>query len=253
MKKQIGLAVFSLVMLQAAFAEMRIWTDRKGKSIEAEFVRTTSDKVVLRQSDGVELSASLDTLSEKDRRYAILQAPPSIDITVSINVDRENKGRTWASGSGFQIQSESISAEMKIRKTSSAAYGAPLNAELYLIGHTEKDDLFIILDRKMSGFRFTAENNNAHGFNSGDVSLKQLEGSTQIGVEYKGYLAVVRDKAGNVLDMKTNKLDFRKNADAIVGSERGAIFDKDFAKVGRNRVTGEEGKRQRYQFPGRRF
>ncbi|WP_372846019.1 SHD1 domain-containing protein [Pontiella sp.] len=253
MKKQIGVAVLVWVALQASFAEMRIWTDQKGKSIEAEFVRTTTDKVVLRKADGLELSVSLDTLCEKDRRYAILQAPPSIDISVSINVDRENKGRTWAGGPGFQIQTESISAEMKIRKTSTAAYEAPLNAELYLIGQTEKDDFYIVLDRRVSGFRFAAENKNGYGFSSGEVSLKQLEGGTQVGIEYTGYLAVVRDKAGNVLELKTNKLDFRKNAEAIFGSERGTIFDEDFVKVVRNKDKDAAEKRQRYQFPGRRF
>jgi hypothetical protein len=248
--RSIWVAVF---MVQAVHAELRVWTDSKGKSIEAEHVRTTTDKVVLRQSDGTELSVSLDTLSEKDRRYAILLAPPRIDISVSTDVDRSNKGYSRNVGPGMQVQQETIVAEVNIRKSSSAPYEAPLVSEVYLIGRPEQTDHYVILERADSRFRFTTENKNEHTYSSSDVSLKQVESGRSTGLEFEGYLAVVRDKTGTILEMKCNKLDFQKNAEAILGSRRGTVFDEDFNPVDRKEAKREANKDRKYRVPGRRF
>ncbi len=61
-----GLAALSLSY--TVVAEMRIWTDEAGKTIEAEHVRTMDAKVMLKLVDGSEIKVSLDTLIEKDRR-----------------------------------------------------------------------------------------------------------------------------------------------------------------------------------------
>lgn len=240
-----------LFALESAVAEMRIWTDEKGKTIEAEFVRTTGDKVVLKQQDGKEIQVSLDTLSEKDRRFAILQAPPRIDISVSTDVDRSNKSGPSNYGPGLQMQKETIDVEVKISKSSSNPYEAPLMAELYLIGQFEKTDYYIVLERSKSRFSFAEENE--HMFDSRDVSLKQLEAGEQLGIEYRGYLTIVRDKTGNILEIKTNKLDFQKNADAILGSERGSVFDENFNPADRKETMKEEAPARRRRIPGRNF
>jgi hypothetical protein len=235
-----------------AMAEMRVWTAQSGKTVEAEFVRTTGDKVVLRKTDGSEIKVPLDALSEKDRRYAVLQAPPRIEISVAADVDRSNKTGGSNRGSGLQLQQETIVAKVKVEKASPAPYVAPLEAEVYLIGHVEQTDNYIILDHTKSGFSFSGENANEHAFESMEVNLRQLESGQQMGVEYRGYLAVVQDKAGNILEIKTNKLDFQRNADAIMGSKRGDAFDENFNPVNR-KESREQEKPRRRPFPGRRF
>lgn len=241
------------ITVLSAQAEMRIWTDEAGNAIEAEFVRTTGDKVVLKKADGDEIKVSLDTLSEKDRRYAILQAPPRIEISVSTDVDRSNKTGGSNYGSGLQLQKENIVATVKIEKASSAPYEAPLVAEVYLIGEFEQSGNIVILDRTKSSFSFSGENAGEHAFETREVSLKQLESGRQMGVEYKGYLAMVTDKKGTILEMKTNKLDFQKNADTIIGSVRGDAFDEDFNPLKRRAAKKEEQHSRRRPLPGRRF
>lgn len=225
--------VLSVVLLISALnvarAELRVWTDENGKKIEAEHVRTLTDQVVLRQSDGSEIRVSLDTLCERDRRYAILQTPPRIDISVSTDTDRSNTGygNRWS----IQVQKESISVEASIRKSSSAPYEAPLRAELYLIGSPEQQDGYVILDKRAEPFSFSTENKNQHVFESRDIKLKQLEVGREIGIEYKGYLVAVRDKTGEVISLKCSKLDFEKNAETIMAGKKGSMYDSEFKPI----------------------
>lgn len=241
-----------LALIGGARAELRIWTDKTGKTIEAEHVRTLSDKVVLRQADGTEIRVSLDTLSERDRKYAILQTPPRIEISVSTDADRSNTG--YGNRRGVQVQKETVSVEVKIRKSSPSPYEAPLEAELYLIGALENIDGYIILDKQREKFSFTADANNEHTFESQDVSLKQLEAGRQMGIDYKGYLIVVKDQTGGVLSMKCSKLAFEKNAEAILAGGKGAKFDADFKVVEpRRKKTGKAENSKIYTLTGRHF
>jgi len=91
---------------------------------------------------------------------------------------------------------------------------------------------------------------------SDKISLRQLEAGKQTGVEYEGYVAVVKDRTGSILSMKCSKLDFEKNAEAIMGSERGTVLDEDFKPVERSeeRRGGIKDKiKNKKRFPGRRF
>lgn len=244
----------ALIISSSAFAEMRLWTDKDGKTIEAEFVRITGDKVVLKQVNEKELEVSLDTLSEQDRRFAILQAPPKIEIDVNTDVDRSNKGY-GNYGAGYQVQKETISADVKVRKTSSNPYEAPLISEVFLIGQLEQQEHYIILNRSRSQFTFTGDNKREYVYSSGEVSLKQLEAGSQMGVEYRGYLAVVKDRAGNIVEIKSNKPGFEKNADVIMESQRGDTFDKEFKPLRRKatRKDMQDKMQRKRRIPGRTF
>ncbi len=263
MKKSTVVLLSGIVAINfslSALAEMRIWTDETGKTIEAEHVRTLDDKVVLKLVDGSEIKVSLDTLTEKDRKYAILLAPPRVEIKVSVKNERDNKavGRSNR-GPGMQVQQESVQATVDIRKSSSAPYEAPLQSEVYLIGRPEQADYYMILNTSKSKFQFTTENKNEHSYESGMVNLKQLEAGKQAGVEYEGYLAIVRDRNNEIIGMKCSKLVFEKNAEAIVGSKKGEVFDENFESVERKEAkeearqeAGKENQKKR-GFPGRRF
>lgn len=250
-----GLMAFSLTL--PVFSEMRIWTDKTGKTIEAEHYRTLDDKVILKKADGSEVRVSLDTLTEKDRRYAILMTPPRVEISVSVDTDRENKGVGNSNrGPGYQVQQENVQAKVEVRKSSSAPYAAPLQSEVYLIGKSEQGEMYKVLDHSKSNFKFTTENKNTHSFESDSVSLKQLESGQQMGIEYEGYLAIVRDRTGQILEAKSSKLIFQRNADSIIGSKKNDVFDKEFNLVNKEQVKKEVQSRKekvRKRVPGRNF
>jgi hypothetical protein len=251
MKLKINTIITASILFSAglATAEMRNWADKKGNIIEAEHVATLDDKVVLRKADGSEIRVSLDTLSEKDRKYAILQKPPRIEIKVSPKTDRSNTGYNR----NVQIQKETVEVEVNIRKSSSAPYEAPLHAELYVIGRPEQHDGYMILDKKVQRIQFTTENDNQQTFSSAPVVLKQLEAGKQAGVEYKGYLVVVLDRKGEIIDSKASKLDYAQNAEAIMAGSKGTKFDGDFNEFGRGKDAPPPRRQKRFTRPGGTF
>ena len=234
-----------------AFAELRVWTDTKGKTIEAEHVRTLTDKVVLRKPDGTEIQVALDTLSDRDRKYAILQTPPRIDISVSVKNDRENRDGGRDQGSGFQVQQETVVVEVKVRKSSSQPYEGPLRAELYVIGQPEQKEAYVILDKQVSRFSFAADT--SHDFTSDAISIRQLEAGQQKGVEYKGYLVVVRDKTREIIALKCSKLDYEKHAEAIMAADKGEALDAEFKPMGNVQDKLDKTPQRPNRQPGRRF
>lgn len=232
--------------LSAARAELRIWTDQNGKTIEAEHVRTLSGQVVLRLTDGSEIRVSLDALSDLDRKYAVLQSPPKLTIQVSADADRSNT----SIGRRKQIQQEEVSAEVTVSKSGSSSYEASLRAEVALIGRPEQNGGYIILDRKSAAFSFT--DTDEFSFQSGVVSLSQKEARTERGVEYNGYVAAVYDEADKLLEVKCSRLEFEKNAEVILAGKTGTVFDDDFEVSGQVKNMSRVNRADKNR-PDRRF
>ena len=70
----LSLVGLTLLSLSPANAEIRTWTRKSGKTLEAEFVKMEKDGeghniVTLRKADGKEVKGRLATFSEEDRKY----------------------------------------------------------------------------------------------------------------------------------------------------------------------------------------
>ncbi len=61
--------LFTLVLVQEGLAEMRQWTDSKGRHIEAELVNATEDTVALKLADGSDGIIKRSDLSDEDQEY----------------------------------------------------------------------------------------------------------------------------------------------------------------------------------------
>ncbi len=63
--------VAAILGFSAAFAmaDLREWTSSAGSTLKAEFVRTISDKVILKKEDGKEMTVKLSQLSKEDQEY----------------------------------------------------------------------------------------------------------------------------------------------------------------------------------------
>lgn len=226
-KTQFWTALSIALAVSVAQAEYTIWTDANGRSIEAEHVKTINDKVLLRMSDGRELTVSLNSLSESDVQRAMVLQPPKLDIKVSAKNSRSNQSlREYGWASRHQIQEESICVNVELAKSGSTPYTALLKAELYVIG--ERDSGFIILDRTLSDFTYQGNDSKTHSFSSSKVELVKMEGGKH-GAEYDGYLLVVKDISGNVIATKASKREYESRADAILLLDRGAKVDENYS------------------------
>ena len=68
------LGLLTLVLAETALADSRMWTDSKGRKVEAEYVMMSRDAAkvtLLKKKDGKELEVPLEVLSEADQRHAL--------------------------------------------------------------------------------------------------------------------------------------------------------------------------------------
>ena len=79
--KQIYIPLCLLLCTLISFAEMRIWTDRSGRKIEAALIEEADGKVTLKRANGSEGRIPIDQLSEADQAYLAglktVSAPPA--------------------------------------------------------------------------------------------------------------------------------------------------------------------------------
>ena len=61
--------VFFLSVSCATAAELRVWTDSHGRTLEAEFVRRQDERVMLQTKDGFPKSLPLKNLSQEDQQW----------------------------------------------------------------------------------------------------------------------------------------------------------------------------------------
>lgn len=240
MKTTAGIVLLVCMVTASAPAETRIWTDIQGNSLEAEFVLLTGGKALLKKADGKEIQVSLNTLSAEDREYIQRRPPPRLELDVNLDVDRRNSGN----GYRVQIQTESMSAKVTIKKNSASAYDAPLYSEIFLLGQHHRSDDIIVMERAESEVRFEGSGRSEYVYTSGTVSSRQHDGISDAGMDFKGYLAVVRDQDGTVIAMKASKSEYESFAESISAAQSGDALDRNFDVI----ENGEAGARQRRRF-----
>ena len=78
-----GLAAV-LCICVTANAEMRIWTSKKGKTVEAEYIKMYGSQVVLKTAEGRTLHVPVFGLCDDDQDYLshVAAVPPKIVASV---------------------------------------------------------------------------------------------------------------------------------------------------------------------------
>ena len=130
----------------ATLAEMRLWEDKKGNVLEAEYKCEVLGKVVLRDRKGKDHTLSISSLSDKDQQYLQTKLPPKIDIKFKKLQDRRRNSYSWAT--------VTMHGEIVLTKTSRMPYSGDLKATLFMIGEDSHDDEYVMLDRVDFEFNF---------------------------------------------------------------------------------------------------
>jgi len=229
MKTKKWLLISWVALLTATgWAEYRIWTGTNGSSVEAEFVKQVPGSVYLKTQAGKIKKIPIKKLSEADQKYIEQHQPPKLKLAVHPNLDRTNKAKRRRR----QIQKESFSFEIRIEKTSSIPYTLPLTGELFVIGQIDSSDSFVILQNQSVSFTFNGKEREKT-FAAGRVNLSKTNRNSK--PEYYGYIVVIRDEAGQVISIKTNRAAFEKNVAFFKGIKTGRRFDGKFNKIATRR------------------
>ncbi len=201
-----------------SFSEIRLWEDKKGNVLEAEYKCEISGKVILRDRAGNDYKLSISSLSEKDQNYLKTKLPPEIDIEFKKIQNRKK--------SSYYNSVVSMHGEVILTQTSRMPYSGELKATLFMIGNASYDDEFIMLDR--TDFNFNFREGKTHSFVGGRFKMHEYKySSTNDGVEYRGFLVVVYDKNGAVLHSKTSRDEFERNIEYLSKIKPGSRFPDD--------------------------
>ncbi len=229
--KKSSLVVFVVFLgLITASAEMRIWTSKKGDTIEAEYVNIIGSKIVLKTSAGKQLKVPMSGLCQADMDYLASAIPPKMKLTVDVDKDRDTLS-SYSSTYGtynYEEKAETIKCEVEIVKTSREPCNRDLVGHLYVIGKQEGGDLrkLLSIDKQEFSFRKSKE----FKFRSQPVTVEYSRGSytTKRGSRYEGYILVVEDKEGKVLAIESSQGTYEKHLHKIKKAKKGNQLDRDF-------------------------
>jgi len=185
---------------------VRTWTGTDGKTLEARLVMAIGDKAVLEDAHGKKRKIPLSRLSSEDRRFVSLANPPEFNIDFSKkSTQRHIAESPDITGNPPKVLDYVFTA--KLAQTSAGVYDHELKVEFFAIGEEVNGDNFILLDRQESSFS-PARENGRFSFGGRTVTLVQTvayfgRGETR-GRKYGGYLVVVTDERGKIIDHATS-------------------------------------------------
>jgi len=205
-KRKIAIIAVLVTVNLLSWAEFRIWTDKTGYALEAEFVTETGGQMVFRDREGRKYKINPEQLSEEDQRYLQTLLPPVLDINVSKKTSSSTRG---SSKQGF------IQCVVRIKKTNTRPYTGRLKAYLLVIGRQHKSDRYIVLNRAKKEFTLTRENKGQCEFKSGRIRIN-FDAYGKVLTEYSGYVVVVKDSHDNVIALKSSRPSFEKLAASLL-------------------------------------
>lgn len=200
----------SLIVLLAVSvsAGMRVWTGEDGVKFIGEFNRELLGRIQVRDTAGELHLISLDKLSPADLLYIQTTISPEVGITVR-KTDRLRPFMEWSiAGDRTMLYTFTVTLKKKSRMDSKAK----LTVELYVIGEEVRGDNWVLVDRDVSKFVFPEGKDSQYDFVAKDIPCRKYEaswandglGDLQRGVTYLGYIAVVLDPKGKIIDEDTN-------------------------------------------------
>lgn len=255
-------AVFNIVLLSILWAgvsgaEMRTWTSKNGDTIEAEYVQMFgSSKVILKTAAGKTLKIPVAGLSAADWEYLAATVPPKIDIEVDVDKDQHkesarvpyyqdpNSPGANSRNSDFQEAKirETIKCSVSVKKTNKDPCNREFRAYMYVFAQQVRGDTHWLISCASHPLSFK-DDGNVFCFKSPPASVERMDKTyaDNHGFQYKGYIAVVEDSAGNVVAMKSTRNLYEKNWGKIRGASKGARFDREFDLVGNSQDSWSTG------------
>ena len=226
----IGIMIVLAIGAMGTFAEMRTWTDKKGNSIEAEFVSIFSGKVVLKTANGKQKKIPQSGLSAKDQEYLKNAIPPTIKIDVFI--DKENK-QISSDGYGYSRRKEKIKGRVTLTKKNRESSSRKFTAYLYIFGKDLHDDEIWILDKTQYEFSFEHQKEIEFSGKQSTVTYTNTTYSNDQGDRYDGYLVFIKDSGGNVVCIKGSRSKYEEKVTQIEKAKKNARFDSDLTPLKR--------------------
>jgi len=212
--------LFVFFITPALWGEFRVWKDQSGNTFEGEYVSQTLLTVVLRDRTGKTVRLPISKLSDADQKFLTTSIPPKLEIDFSKNQDRRNS--YWGTYSDVSMVCKII-----INKVSYPVYTGRLSVTLVIIGKNDRTRKYLILDKAQEEFDFVDAK--SFSLRGKHFNMRQSNSSDDV-TKYIGFLAVVTDKTGAVIAIKSNRKEFLSEKDLLLKAKKGNAFDRNFEK-----------------------
>ncbi len=214
-----------------ARAEMRMWTDKKGNSIEAEFVKIFSGKVILKLANGKQVKVPQSGLSKKDLEYLASAIPPKIDFEVDIDNDER---QTSSDGYGYSSRrKQKIKGSVTLTKKNRDPSNRQFTAYLYVFAKELRDDEIWVLDTVKKAFSFESQKTVEFSGNQRSVNYTDYSDVDDYGDKYEGYFVFIEDEKGNIIYTKGSRSLYESKISQTKKSKNNDRFDDDMNPLNR--------------------
>lgn len=218
------------VMAVDASKETREWTSTLGQTMEGRLMSVMGDTVILEDTRRNQLKIEKNRLSEEDQRFIDLARPPTFRIEFSKRSDQVELTTLGPYDYNRPLSIFDFTFGARIKQYSAGTYNHELTVEYFAVGGEVNGDNYVLLDRGKGSFVPSKSNNNACEVYGTPVRLREYTnraGSPMRGTKYDGYLILVTDEEGRVVQYETSNEFLFRNAGRLKQLPVRAHFDRD--------------------------
>ena len=215
---------------------MRIWTTVAGKTVEAEFLSEVGGKVTLKNSRGKQVRLGLAELSEEDRVYIALATPPKFDIRFlkrGKQAPKPEDSPFISNPKPYRGTDYVFGAE--IIKKGSKPYNHELTVEYFVFANEADGRTYRMVERNGAAYVPSIENEGTLSISGESIRLEEYamnENYSLRGTSYGGYLILLRDKTGKIIQYETSHERLFENRDKLEQIPVGKWFNKNCERIG---------------------
>ncbi|MBN2163183.1 MAG: hypothetical protein JXR25_00020 [Pontiellaceae bacterium] len=217
------------VFLKDDVRAMRTWCSVGGQSLDARLLLQAEDYVLLETISGEQRKIPSDQLSAEDQYFLDLSNPPELRVEFSKTSDQVQLTTLGPYDNSRPLAIVDYTFGVKMKSASSVDYNHPLTVEYFAIGEEVRNgDNYILLDRKSDTVVPGKERHFKHEFHGRTIRLRKYAnrpGCPFRGRETSGYLVLVTDAAGRIVQYETSNEFLFRNMDRLRNLPVNAYFD----------------------------
>ncbi len=186
--------------------DMRKWVLADGTEFDGCYRSRMGRNIIMENAKGTQKKIEIDRFAPDDIEFFELANPPEFRLNFKNKSSKLNYSDRYVLTDMPVILLYEFGASAE--KRSAGEYNHEVTLEFFAIAsQRHQNNKYILLDRYSSSFVPSRENGESHKFWSPRVSEADeysFRGLEARGKKYKGYLLIVTDKRGKVIDYKTS-------------------------------------------------
>ncbi len=213
--------------------DMRKWVLADGTELDARYRSKIGRSIIMENAKGTQKKIEIGRFAPDDIELFELDNPPKFRLNFKNKSSKLNYSDRYLLTDMPTILLYEFGASVK--KRSAGEYNHEVTLELFAIASQRRhNNKYILLDRHSSSFVPSKENGDSHEFWSPRISETDqytFRGLETRGKKYKGYLLIVTDKYGKIIDYKTSNEWLMDHVEELRKRSIGNYFDDTCKRV----------------------